>query len=413
MFYYSIFMNPVRIARLTLIFILAGFSNCLLLSAAASGSDSASGGADGLSLALLALLQPASPVAGEADADTTTSPECSSLTSATSFPLSGTSDTGDGSASNPYWICTTSQLQILSLTPSLWSSSFALKSDLDMSSVPNHTPIGNSTTHFTGNFDGEGHTITSLWAVYVGSDDVGLFGVVNGSTIRNFTLPAPTITGKDRVGAVAAYGIGSTFESISVTLTPGAVSSQSDGGGIVGRLISSTISDCDRRGNVICTTNNCGGLAGYANLSTIQRSSANHHPHGGASNVGGLIGQCISCTLEDSFMIGGPVSGDTNVGGLIGTVSGGTVSRNYVVSNVSGTANEGAAAGNVAGATTWSRNYYNSSYTGPTAGAGAAPGGTEVEGYSTTTLRVEGTYVGWDFTNVWNPPTSGTYPTLR
>lgn len=54
-------------------------------------------------------------------------------------------------------------------------------------------PIGTATYPFTGTFDGNGRTISKLDASVVGQY-AGLFGVVNGGTVKNIVLSAPTIT---------------------------------------------------------------------------------------------------------------------------------------------------------------------------------------------------------------------------
>ena len=32
---------------------------------------------------------------------------------------------------------------------------------------------------------------------------------------------------------------------------------------------------------------------------------------------------------------------------------------------------------------------------------------------TTSNMRIQGNYIGWDFANIWNPPTGVSYPTLQ
>ncbi|MBI4986283.1 MAG: filamentous hemagglutinin N-terminal domain-containing protein, partial [Rhodocyclales bacterium] len=96
---------------------------------------------------------------------------------------------------------------------SMWSSS-------------GFVPIGDSTSAFTGTFDGQSHTLSNLSIARSGSNDAGLFGVI-GSTgsVGNLTLANAVVSGADYVGRLAGrssgwYGnIGYTGGSVTATGT--------------------------------------------------------------------------------------------------------------------------------------------------------------------------------------------------
>ncbi|MEN6385957.1 MAG: hypothetical protein ABFD79_12275, partial [Phycisphaerales bacterium] len=90
---------------------------------------------------------------------------------------------GTGEPNSPYQISTVSDWNDLMHTSADWGKNFILTADVNLQDV-NVTPIGNSTTKFTGTFDGNGHKIVNVDinqpAVYV-----GLFGYVSKGTIKN------------------------------------------------------------------------------------------------------------------------------------------------------------------------------------------------------------------------------------
>src|SRR5690606_28146587 len=57
--------------------------------------------------------------------------------------------------------------------------------------------------HFTGDFDGLGHTITNLSINRPGRENVGLFGRATNAALRNIGLVNAAVTGKTSVGSLA------------------------------------------------------------------------------------------------------------------------------------------------------------------------------------------------------------------
>ena len=70
-------------------------------------------------------------------------------------PYAATYSGGSGTAGAPYLISTPADLVTLSATSADWASQFLMTQDIDMSAVTGFTLIGNSTTMFTGVFDGD------------------------------------------------------------------------------------------------------------------------------------------------------------------------------------------------------------------------------------------------------------------
>ena len=129
-----------------------------------------------------------------------------------------------GTPSIPFLIHNVNQLQFMGYAP---SDSFQLVSDIDASATSGwnndagFTPIGNSTTPFTGTFNANSYTISDLSIDLPTTNDVGLFGQASGSTIENVGLVNANITGKNNVGALVGLNINS---STTTTAMPQAVS---------------------------------------------------------------------------------------------------------------------------------------------------------------------------------------------
>ena len=130
------------------------------------------------------------------------------------------------------------QLQLMALDP---TASYTLVRDFDASetagtnasgmwSTAGFNPIGDSTSRFTGTFDGLGHTIIGLTINRLSEDDVGLLGFAEGATIRNVGLEGGSVTGKDNVGGLVGYlAVG----TITTTYATGAVTGSDGVGGLV------------------------------------------------------------------------------------------------------------------------------------------------------------------------------------
>lgn len=80
-------------------------------------------------------------------------------------------------------------------------------------SVGNITPIGSNTHSFAGNFDGNNKAISGL-NINKSGNYIGLFGSVNGATIKNLTVNG-SVKGSQYVGGVVGYALNSTIENVT------------------------------------------------------------------------------------------------------------------------------------------------------------------------------------------------------
>jgi hypothetical protein len=241
-----------------------------------------------------------------------------------------------------------------------------------------------------------------------GNDTVGGIAGVNQGQILNSTCTGSVSYANQNTeivapdygmdfGGIAGCNFGGTITGSSSSCH---ISAIGNSGGLVGELRSGTISSSYSTGQVQGTGNYLGGLVGVsdnggtalfpAGYNACQLFGAANNTSGGTitnsyslanvqgvADVGGLIGG-NSSTISDSFSAG-PVSGSgANIGGLVGSAIAGSVATSYWDTQASGQA--------------------------------ASPAGTAE---TTAAMQTQATYSGFDFTNTWNAPSSGEYPTLR
>jgi hypothetical protein len=220
---------------------------------------------------------------------------------------------------------------------------YALGSNIDATATSTwnsnagFTPVGTSSTPFTGVFDGLGHTIGNLTINLPSTSYVGLLGYVGtGGVAKNVGLVGGTVAGVQYVGELAGYSTGGTIGNSYAT---GAVTgSYYQIGGLVGyNLGGGTVSNSYATGPVT-GGNHVGGLVGQNDSGgAVSNSYATGTVTGsGSFNVGGLVGVNYG-QVTNSYATGvvSGVSNFTYLGGLVG-YNGGTVSNSYATGAVTG-----------------------------------------------------------------------------
>lgn len=268
-------------------------------------------------------------------------------------------------------------------------------------------PIGDWSSRFVGTFDGGGYTISDLVIDRVAEDTRGLFGVIEGSSIKNVSLVDVYVRGKTEVGSIAGQIRASEIENVHAS---GTVIQQhatsGDAGGLVGAVRSdqSTIKKSSAAADVTGDNHSIGGLVGWATDVAIQESHASGDVVGnGANNVGGLIGNFSNGTVKNSYATGSVSDGD-NVGGLFGHAhTGVSIEFSYSAGSVSsGNTVGGLGASNVGSVT-------NSFWDKDTSGQSSSAAGTgkttsemkDITTYTDTDLS-EGLDEAWDFVDIWS-----------
>ncbi len=278
-----------------------------------------------------------------------------------------------GTASIPFLIHNVNQLQFMGYA---LSDSFQLASDIDASATSGwdsdtgFTPVGNSTTPFTGTFNGDNFTISDLFISLPSTDYVGLFGETSGATIENVGLLNVNITGQNNVGSLVGENYNSS--SIDNSYATGNISGSGYSvGGLVGGNYNSSSIDNSYATGTVSGNYYIGGLVGInQNSSNIASSYATGSVSGGGQ-VGGLVGFNINSSIADSYATGN-VSGSVQVGGLVGSNWNSSIANSYATGNVIGSGND---VGGLVGSNETYSSIANSYATGSVIGSGNDVGG--------------------------------------
>ena len=181
-------------------------------------------------------------------------------------------------------------------------------------------PIGDIGNSFATTFEGNGYTISNLYARNTNNSTpltgISLFGIIRSTaTINTVGIVDASVYGGnaefERVGGLVGFNGGTINASYTIDSTADGGAGDTDHvGGLVGQNASGTIT------------------ASYATGSMV-------HGGMGNDNVGGLVGQNASGTITASYASGSTVDGGMGndfVGGLLGLNSG-SISASYVTNS--------------------------------------------------------------------------------
>jgi hypothetical protein len=351
-------------------------------------------------------------------------------------------------------IKTAAQLQAINSTPAKKAASYCLGNDIDLSSIPNWTPIGDASavpgSAFRGQFYGNGHVIKNLTISATSDGYYGLFGVVLGGVIEDVGITNVKInvtpTTATYIGALAGFiqaltssiYISNTYSTGVIACTTGVCAA----GGLIGfagnnLLIRDAWSSADVTATTfaggfaagfdtgpsyylrIYATGNVRGLPGSLEVgglaaefssntnspSYMNQAYATGRVTGGTNAlVGGLIGKLINTAAIQGAYATGPVTGGASAtaGGLIGEQSDGTIQQVFSTGLVSSGFIQGGLVGSITGSPSATDAYWDRI----TCGQCLSALGT---GKSTTQLRANlpsGFTLGWGITK------SASYPYL-
>lgn len=329
---------------------------------------------------------------------------------------------GAGTQGDPYLIANFGNLHWISENSSSWGAYFRQTANIDaaVSSEACYkggagwSPIGNSVTSFTGEYDGQGNTISNLSINRPSSISVGMFGrTANGASLKSINLVAVDITGSHEVGALVGTPLNSGTTTIDAVTVTGSISSARTGanaadlGGLVGYAQATSISNSSVNATISGEGRNIGGIAGDGAANT---SISNSYVNGSISGtgtqgqIGGIAGLYRGSGIDNCYstasVTAGSVSSNPGVGGLIGQLSSGiTVSNSYASGAVTHTS--GATLGGLIGinANANDANLTNCFWDTQTSGQSNSDGGT---GKTTAEMKVESTFTAWDFNSTWS-----------
>jgi len=285
---------------------------------------------------------------------------------------------GSGTVAEPYQIEKLGNLHWLSNNSSVWDKYFIQTSDINASDTQywengeGFSPTGNTTTLFTGIYDGQGYGIDGIMINRPTSDNQGFFGKCNDAEISNLNLNNVEITGNSYVGGLAGY-----LDNLN------------------------QIQYCSSNGN-ISSNNVAGGLIGFIdNRNNVFKSFSSGNVNAAFNDAGGLIG-CIRSPDNDiqNCYSKSDVNGDTNVGGFTGIshMDLSFVFYCFCEGSVSGNWNIGGFIGSNLLDDTYSGCFWNMETSGQQYGIGDGHSG-GIIGISTSEMQTQSTFTnaGWDF----------------
>ena len=248
-------------------------------------------------------------------------------------PLSGQTSTaptsGKGSSSSPYEIETLNNYYWLTENSTQWNQYFILTANIDASDTDNWDSgrgpeaIGNTGTKFTGNFDGQGYTIDTLWIDRLAWQGMGLFGRTDGATIKNLKLTNIWVRGHSLVGALVGASENSTISNCFVS---GSVhSGDSSVGGLIGKAVTTNINRCASSCSVTGSSNYVAGLTGYNNGVTISNCYATGEVSGAGLYCAGFSGYVQNSNIYYCYSTGNVHYGNITHQGFISFKSGSSV----------------------------------------------------------------------------------------
>lgn len=184
-------------------------------------------------------------------------------------------------------------------------------------------PIGYVNNSWSGNMDGQGHTISHLY-IKTAQNFVGLFGYTYGATIQDLIFDyakvenvSTTNTKTVYTGILAGYAYGALSHIKGIKTTNNCtVIGQQITGGIVG-YAKINLENCDNHSSVK-GTDNVGGIAGSSIERNIRRSTNYGTVENNNTSIGGIIGNAYGTSIEDCANYGKISSTGWYTGGIAG-----------------------------------------------------------------------------------------------
>ena len=322
------------------------------------------------------------------------------------------------SKDNPYIINNVDDMVILSKavnagedwTKNTWIKIATANEIFDFDGITEFEPIGTSTNKFTSSFDGNGVTIKNL--NLTGTTYTGVFGYASGGwthTIENIHIDKSSSFSSNNtyLGSLAGYAEGITITNChnnGATVT--ASGTASEVGGLIGYMLSGTISDCSSNANVSGYTD-VGGLMGHAGYgngkvemynNTVGMALAKDETisiTATAGAVGAIVGSVNTCSGTGNYYNGQAITAKQGAKELTGYGFGVNLADNSYILSATGGLFAAVNPGHTGKTLTWNYDLYTKTFTivgDPDAGyviTSATVNYTDADGKSQTISRNE------------------------
>lgn len=233
---------------------------------------------------------------------------------------------GSGTSDNPYLVYTANQLAKMT---SKLNYCYSLVRNVDFSGVSSWQPVGSDEDHaFSGEFNGNGFTISNLNINKESSNNVGFFGC-NAGYVYDLNVDG-SITGNQCVGAIA----GMNFGTIENCISTADVTGNEAVGGIAGYDNYGNVTDCSNEGSVHSDGAYAGGIVGQidyaAEIEGCNNTGIVYAADGYAGGIIGCIGNVdlVSDILVRNCVNEATINGEVSyVGGIVGYLAMGQVNN--------------------------------------------------------------------------------------
>lgn len=173
--------------------------------------------------------------------------------------------------------------------------SLYMLSDVDMTSVSNHTPIGvhisdsDRSTSFQGKLFGNGYKVINLRVNKTDLNGAGLFGSSYKAQFNDLGIYGGYVKSANRAGGISGYGDACTFKNCYNTAAITTLTGTDGAGGLTGvSRSSSKFTNCFNYGTVTATENHAGGISGWGQTNVVLKNCFN------AGRVVATSGQALS-----------------------------------------------------------------------------------------------------------------------
>lgn len=242
------------------------------------------------------------------------------------FAANGFFSGGDGSESNPYLISTVDDFK--AIKDKMEADSFFASAGVHYQQTSSFVcgditanMIGTSAIPFKGTYDGGGNALQNV-SISATAENAGVFGYVDGGTIKKLTVSGSIASSNNNVGAIVGQMANGTISGCTSSATINA-SSSARVGGIVGNMVSGTIGSSDGT-----PTSKDQGTAFSA------KGCVNTGAITGKQHVGGIVGQMGNGLVSICRNAANVTADAYNAGGIVGYMQGGTIRLCYSKNNV-------------------------------------------------------------------------------
>ena len=366
-----------------------------------------------------------------------------------SFPLfsqTGIAPSGLGTEASPYLISSWQNLYWISQNSTEWSKHYLQAADINLATASppvtswnsnkGWTPIGNSTTTFTGVYDGDGYKVINLYMNYPGNGEpasvaeaqalpgnIGLFGYLEctstaDAVIRNLGILNADITGGRGTGALLGRALLPSNASQTTIVENCYIAGTATvrGFGATGGLVGANNS---QKKNIVPIIRYCYSEADVESrfpTNTIQNPNDNDELFN--IKYGSLVGCNENGLSQDSYSTG-DVYGGKRVGGIAGCSIRGAVIRCFATGQIRTafqsppfTADADPFAGGIVGRVEGQLPPGLGGFQGSgaiqmcywdvtTSGNTTSGGGAGVQGKTTSEMQNQTTFANWNFNGVW------------